>query len=85
LPRPGWAGSFAAAGMDPVTDVHVSEGDRVQLDPGMTYTLSQQGADTVIDMGGGSQMLLAGVQLSSLPSGWSFEALPRNASEKPPI
>ncbi|RAK60736.1 hypothetical protein DJ021_13420 [Phenylobacterium hankyongense] len=66
--------TFQTAGMDRVTDFHVSEGDRVQVDPGTTYTLSQQGADTVIDMGGGNEMVLAGVQLSSLPSGWIFAA-----------
>jgi hypothetical protein len=60
------------AGIDRVLDFHVSEGDRVMLDPGTTYTLSQVGADTVIDMGGGNQMILVGVQLSTLPSGWIF-------------
>jgi Ca2+-binding RTX toxin-like protein len=60
------------AGIDRVLDFHASEGDRVMLDPGTTYTLSQVGADTVIDMGGGNQMILVGVQLSTLPSGWIF-------------
>ncbi len=60
------------AGIDRVIDFHVSEGDRVMLDPGTTYTVSQQGADTVIDMGGGNQMILVGVQMSTLPNGWIF-------------
>jgi len=60
------------AGIDRVLDFSLSEGDRVQLDPGTTYTLAQVGADTVIDMGGGNQMILAGVQLSMLPDGWIF-------------
>ena len=34
--------------------------------------LSQMGADTVVDMGNGDQLILVGVQLSSLPSGWIF-------------
>ena len=55
-------------------DFHISEGDRVMLDPGTTYTVSQMGADTVIDMGGGHQMILVGVQMSSLPDGWIFGA-----------
>jgi len=60
-----------------VLDFHYAEGDRVQLDPGTTFTVSQVGADTVIDMGaspGGSpnQMILVGVTLSSLPSDWIF-------------
>jgi Ca2+-binding RTX toxin-like protein len=58
------------AGIDRFTDFNAAEGDRVMFDPGTTYTLRQTGADTVIDMGGGHQMVLVGVQLSSLPSGW---------------
>jgi hypothetical protein len=34
--------------------------------------VSQVGADTVIDMGGGNQMILVGVTMASLPSGWIF-------------
>ena len=61
------------AGIDRVMDFHQSEGDRVMLDPGTTYTVSQVGADTVIDMGApGQQMILVGVQLSSLSAGWIF-------------
>ena len=66
--------TFNGAGVDRVTDFHVSEGDRVQLDPGTTYTVSQVGADTVIDMGDGDQMILVGVQMNTLPSGWIFGA-----------
>jgi Ca2+-binding RTX toxin-like protein len=62
------------AGIDRAVDFHISEGDRVFLDPGTTYTVSQQGADTVIDMGGGHQMILVGVQLSTLTPGWIFGA-----------
>jgi hypothetical protein len=60
------------AGIDRVLDFHYAEGDRVQLDPGTTFTVSQVGADTVIDMGGGNQMILVGVSLSSLPADWIF-------------
>jgi Ca2+-binding RTX toxin-like protein len=66
--------SFAAAGLDRVLDFNLAEGDRVQLDPGTAYALAQAGADTVIDMGGGNQMVLAGVTLATLPTGWIFEA-----------
>lgn len=62
--------SFAETGLDRVTDFNTAEGDRVQLDPGTQYTLSQVGANTVIDMGGGNQMILQNVLLSSLPAGW---------------
>jgi len=66
--------TFAEAGLDRVTDFNAAEGDRVQLLPGTRYSLLQSGADVVIDMGGGNQMVLAGVQLSALPSGWIFGA-----------
>jgi Ca2+-binding RTX toxin-like protein len=66
------------AGIDRVLDFHLAEGDRVMLDPGTTYTLSQVGADTVIDMGAingqPNQMILVGVQLSTLTPGWIFGA-----------
>ncbi|MGH6963396.1 MAG: calcium-binding protein [Phenylobacterium sp.] len=54
------------AGIDRVIDFNLAEGDRVQLDPGTTYTLKQIGADTVLDMGGGHQMILVGIPMSSL-------------------
>jgi Ca2+-binding RTX toxin-like protein len=60
------------AGIDRVLDFHLLEGDRVQLDPGTTFMVSQVGADTVIDMGSGNQMILVGVQMSSLTPGWIF-------------
>ncbi|MBW8816379.1 MAG: hypothetical protein JF588_23410 [Caulobacterales bacterium] len=66
--------TFGDAGLDRVTDFHAAEGDRVQLDPGTVYTLAQVGADTVINMTGGGQMVLVGVDMASLPSGWIFGA-----------
>ena len=62
--------SFAETGLDRVSDFNVGEGDRVRLDPGTQFTLSQVGADTVIDMGVGNQMILQNVLLSTLPAGW---------------
>jgi len=66
--------TFGDAGIDRVTDFSRAEGDRVQLDPGTTYTVAQVGADTVITMGGGGQMVLAGVDMGSLTPGWVFGA-----------
>jgi Ca2+-binding RTX toxin-like protein len=60
------------AGIDRVLDFHVAEGDRVMLDPGTTYTVSQVGADTVLDMGAGNQMILVGVSMSSLTASSIF-------------
>jgi serralysin len=61
---------FADSGVDRVTDFNHAEGDRVQMDPGTTYTIAQAGADTVITLTGGAQMILVGVQASSLTAGW---------------
>ena len=62
--------SFGGAGLDRVTDFNRAEGDRVQLDAGTTYAVSQVGADTVIDMTGGGQLVLVGVTMASLTEGW---------------
>ncbi|MDP3869303.1 M10 family metallopeptidase C-terminal domain-containing protein [Phenylobacterium sp.] len=72
-----WGGSGADtfhtwrdAGLDRVMDFNRAEGDSVLISEGSTYTVSQVGGDVVIDMGGGAQMILAGVQMSSLTAGW---------------
>jgi len=62
--------SFVGAGIDRVIDFNRGEGDRVILDGGPAYTVSQVGADTVVDMGNGDQLILVNVQLSSLSNGW---------------
>ena len=66
--------TFAQAGIDKVLDFNLAEGDRVMLDPGTTFTVSQVGADTIIDMGAGNQMILVGVQMSTLTGSWIFGA-----------
>jgi len=66
--------TFGDAGIDRVTDFRLSDGDRVQLDPGTVYTVTQSGEDTVINMTGGGQMILVGVQMSTLTTGWIFGA-----------
>jgi Ca2+-binding RTX toxin-like protein len=66
--------TFGTAGLDRVTDFNLSEGDRVMVDPGTVYTVSQSGADTVINMTGGGQMVLVGVQMASLTGAWIFGA-----------
>jgi len=53
------------AGIDRVLDFNLAEGDRVQLDPGTTFSVSQVGADTIITVTGG-QVILVGVSMSSL-------------------
>jgi len=66
--------TFGDAGIDRATDFSLAAGDRVQLDPGTQFTVAQVGADTVINMTGGGQMILVGVQLSTLTPGWIFGA-----------
>lgn len=60
---------FSEAGLDRIVDFNAAEGDRVLLDPGTSYTVSQAGGDLVVQMAGG-QMVLANVPLASLPAGW---------------
>jgi Ca2+-binding RTX toxin-like protein len=64
--------TFSGAGVDRVLDFNLAEGDRVQVDVGTTWTVSQVGADTVINMGGGDQMVLVNVQMSTLTGTWIF-------------
>ena len=62
--------SFGAAGLDRVIDFSRAEGDRVRLDPGSTFSVSQQGSDTVVDVAGGARVVLAGV--TGLTGDWIF-------------
>ena len=64
--------TFTAVTLDMVTNFNEAKGDRVEVDPGVTYSVSQVGADTVINMTGGGRMVLEGVQLNSLHPGWIF-------------
>jgi Ca2+-binding RTX toxin-like protein len=66
--------TFGDAGLDRVTDFSLAQGDRVQVDPGTQYTVVQSGADTVIDMVGGGQMILVGVSMTTLTGAWIFGA-----------
>ena len=67
--------SFTGSGIDRVLDFSLAEGDRVQLDPGTTFTVAQVGADTVITLGNSTdQVILVGVQMSILTPGWIFGA-----------
>ena len=66
--------TFSGAGIDRVLDFHIAEGDKVQVDAGTIYTVNQVGADTVIDMGAGDQMILVGVDKATLSGGWIFTA-----------
>ncbi len=60
----------ASAGTSVVTDFAVSQGDRVEVDHGVTYQTSQSGADAHIDFSNGGHLVLQNVQLSALTGGW---------------
>ena len=66
----------AASDLDVITDFNAAEGDRIELDPGTTYTVVQSGDDVVIHILGPDHELflanldLKNVQLSSLPAGF---------------
>lgn len=62
--------SFGEAGVDRIEDFNLAEGDRLNLLAGTTYTVSQVGADVVVSMTAGGQVVLVGVQLSSLTGDW---------------
>jgi Ca2+-binding RTX toxin-like protein len=58
------------SGSDWIFDFKRSEGDRILLDAGMTWTANQQGADVIVNISGGGQIVLSGVQMSSLTGDW---------------
>ncbi len=62
--------SFAGAGLDLITDFNRAQGDRIQLDVGQTHTVYQSGANTIIDLGNGDQIILANYALANLTGDW---------------
>ncbi|HEX2559514.1 M57 family metalloprotease [Phenylobacterium sp.] len=58
----------AFGGVDRVTDFNAAQGDRAVIS-GSTFTVAQQGTDTVINLASGDQLILANVTVSSLPAG----------------
>lgn len=66
--------SFATTGLDKIIGFNAGEGDRLQLEPGTTFTLSQEGADVLVNLGFTNRIIIEGVQLSLLPDGWIYVA-----------
>jgi len=60
----------AGTGFATITDFHVSEGDHFELAAGSQYSAAQQGANVVVDIVGGGQLILQNVQLTTLGSSW---------------
>jgi Ca2+-binding RTX toxin-like protein len=62
----------ASPGRDIITDFSLAQGDRVLLDPGVTYQASQANTDVQIDLSNGGHVILQNLQLSTMgaTSGW---------------
>lgn len=65
----------ANAGVSVVTDFNGAQGDRIQLDAGAAYHLTQQGADLhiVLDSGSGGELVLQNTSQASFQASWLFE------------
>ena len=63
---------IAGAGIDRVIDFNSLEGDRVSIEGNLSYTLTFFGGDTIISLGGGDQMILAGVGNATTLGTWIF-------------
>lgn len=65
--------AFRGSNLDRILDFSLAEGDRIQLEPGLVPSVSQQGEDTIIDLGDGDRIVLVGVSSASLQAGdWFF-------------
>ena len=62
--------AFVGGGLDRITDFSYGEGDRLVLDFAPAYTVSQVGADTVVDLGGSDRVVLVNTTLANLQAGW---------------
>lgn len=55
---------------DVVLDFDAASGDHVHVEDGAVWVAYQMGADTVVQVGGDAHLVLAGVDLASLPADW---------------
>jgi hypothetical protein len=51
-----------------------TEGDRLRIEDGAAYTLTQEGADAVVTLNGLARVILVGVQTTSLTGDWILAA-----------
>lgn len=58
-------------GLDRIADFSFADGDRLKLTGVTSFSAKQVGADTVVDLGGGDQITLANVTMTTLHDGWA--------------
>jgi serralysin len=56
----------AISANDRVLDFNYAEGDRILIDAGLTYTVSDVGGSAMLSISGGAQVVLVGVPMSAL-------------------
>jgi Ca2+-binding RTX toxin-like protein len=61
---------FAGGGLDQVTDFNRAQGDTLVIEDHATYQVTQQGDDTVVEVGATDRVVLVNVQVTSLTEGW---------------
>ena len=61
---------FSGGGVDRIVDFSYAQGDRLVLEGNPARTVSQVGADVIVGMVNGEQVILVGVSLSTLGAGW---------------
>jgi SGNH hydrolase-like domain, acetyltransferase AlgX/RTX calcium-binding nonapeptide repeat (4 copies) len=61
----------ADAGADLVLDFSGADGDRVEIFDGSTYSVRQEGGDTIVQLARG-RVILRGVRADGLPQGWIY-------------
>lgn len=64
---------FVGGGLERILDFSLSDGDRVRIEGAAPYAVRLQGADTLVDLGGGDLVVLVGVDLTA-SSGWIVSA-----------
>lgn len=64
--------SSATSGLDYIADFNRSEGDRLNLAAGSQFSVKQVGANVVVDIVGGAQVVVQGVQLAALDPSWIY-------------
>jgi len=62
--------SARGAEIDRIMDFNRGQGDTIDLTLGTTYTVAQQGSNTIITLDDGAQVIMVGVKMSSLTGAW---------------